>query len=175
VRPSESALPGLPKPVIFVSYSRRDRRWIDRLLVHLKPLERSGDLVIFEDSRIRPGTKWYAEIEEALSDAAIAILVISADFLASDFVMKREVPALLRNAESRGIAVIPLIVAPSLFSQSVLGRFQAINPPDSPLSKLSTYRRDEILVRLATLIASIIENYRPLPLDQLSSAHTLVR
>jgi TIR domain len=154
------------KPVIFVSYSHRDRRWVDRLLVHLRPLERYGALAVFEDSRIRPGAKWYAEIEEALSNAAVAILVISADFLASDFVMKKEVPALLRNAESRGTAVIPLIAAPSLFGQSVLGCFQAINSPESPLSKLRPYQREEILVRLAESIASRIERCRTLPRDE---------
>jgi hypothetical protein len=148
------------KPVIFISYSHKDRRWVDRLLVHLKPLERYGDLAIFEDSRIRPGAKWYAEIEEALSNAVVAILVVSADLLASDFVMNNEVPTLLRNAESRGTKVIPLIAAPSLFSQSALGCFQAINSPESPLSKLSTYKRDEILVRLAIVIASLIERFR---------------
>lgn len=142
------------KPVIFISYSHRDRRLVGRILVHLRPLEHYGSVVIWEDSRIRPGTKWRIEIAEALNNAIAAILVVSADFLASDFVMNQEVPMLLRSAESRGTAVIPLIVGPCLFTQSVLGCFQPINSPEDPLSKLSPHKRDEILVRLAISIAS---------------------
>jgi hypothetical protein len=157
--PNGQTLPGtrLGRPVIFISYSHRDRRWVDRLLVHLKPLERYGRFSIWDDSRIRLGTRWRAEIAEALDSAAAAILVVSADFLASDFVMNEEIPSLLRSTERRGTAVIPLIVAPSLFNQSVLRSFQGINSPEAPLSKLSSYKRDEILVNLATSITATLD------------------
>jgi hypothetical protein len=145
------------EPVIFISYSHEDRRWVDRILVHLKPLERYGSLTIWEDSRIRPGGKWQSEIEEALDNAIAAVLVVSANFLASGFVMNEEVPVLLRNAEGRGTSVIPLIVGPSLFEYSALSSFQAINSPGNPLSKLNAHRRDEILVNLATSIASCFD------------------
>jgi hypothetical protein len=141
---------------VFISYSHRDRRWVDRLLIHLKPLQRENLLDIWDDSRIRPGTKWRDEIEEALNKAAAAILVISPNFLASDFVMNDEVPTLLQQAESRGTVIIPLIVAPSLFGQSMLSRFQAVNPPEVPLSKLNSYKRDEILVKVATSISALL-------------------
>ena len=140
---------------IFISYSRRDRRWVDRLLVHLKPLERDMSIDIWEDSRIKPGEKWRTEIGNALNSACVAVLIVSADFLASDFVMKDEVPILLQNAETRGTAIMPLIIAPSLFSQSSLNRFQTVNSPASPLSKLNSHQRDEILVSLATSINEI--------------------
>jgi nucleoside phosphorylase len=137
---------------IFISYSRRDRRWVDHLLTHLKPLQRENLLDIWDDSRIKPGAKWREEIESALNKAAVAILMISPNFLASDFVMNDEVPALLRQAESRGTVIIPLIVAPSLFGQSILNSFQAINTPETPLSKLNSFKRDEVLVKVATSI-----------------------
>jgi uncharacterized protein len=140
---------------VFISYSHRDRKWIEHLLIHLKPLQRENLLDIWDDSRIRPGTKWRDEIEEALNKAAAAILVISPNFLASDFVINDEVPALLHQAESRGTFIIPLIVAPSLFGQSMLSRFQAINPPEAPLSKLKSYKRDEVLVKVATSIGAL--------------------
>jgi TIR domain len=140
---------------VVISYSHKDRRMVDRLLVHLRPLERDMLIDIWEDSRIKLGAKWHSEIEDAMNSAAVAILMISADFLASDFVMKKEVPALLRTAESRGTVIMPLIIAPSLFSQSSLGCFQAVNSPASPLSKLNSHKRDEVFVRLATLIDEI--------------------
>lgn len=140
---------------VFISYSHRDRRWVDRLLVHLRPIERDMAVDIWEDSRIRPGTKWRIEIEKALSHASVAILLVSADFLASDFVMNKEVPALLRGAESNGTVMMPLLIAPSLFEQSALSCFQAINSPENALSKLPSHKRDEILVRLAMSVEVI--------------------
>jgi hypothetical protein len=68
---------------VFVSYSHRDRKWVDRLLVHLKPLERAGYLDVWEDTRIAPGSNWKEEIDNALRASQIAVLLISADFLAS--------------------------------------------------------------------------------------------
>jgi hypothetical protein len=68
--------------------------------------------------------------------------------------MNDEVPLLLRNAEIRGTTIIPLIVGPSLFTQSSLKGFQAINSPDAPLSKLASYKRDEILVMLAKAVTA---------------------
>jgi hypothetical protein len=109
----------------------------------------------WEDSRIKPGMKWRVEIEEALGNAKVAILIVSADFLASDFVMNEEIPTLLRSAESGGVVIMPLIIAPSLFDQSVMACFQAINSPENALSKLTSHKRDEILVRLAMSIEVI--------------------
>ena len=157
---------GGDKRVVFISYCHKDRRWVDRILIHFRPLERSGSLSIWEDSRIGVGTLWRADLEGALSAAAAAVLVISANYLASEFAMNDEVPALLRNAESRGTAVIPLIVGPSLFNASVLSRYQTINSPDAPLSGMSAVKRDEILVRLATSISSSLQ--RAAQIDRLS-------
>ena len=161
-----------PRPTIFIGYSHRDRRWVDRLLVHLKPIERDMSVEIWDDSRIKPGAKWRGAIEEVLNRADAAILIISADFLASDFVMNDEVPILLQNAESNGTVIMPLIIAPSLFGQSVLNCFQAINSPENALSKLAPHKRDEILVRLAISIEAILrqiytaELFEPTPTDR---------
>jgi hypothetical protein len=141
--------------VVFVSYSHKDRRWVDRLLVHLSPLERHMSIDVWEDSRIRAGMKWRPEIAGALNSASVAILMISANFLASNFVMNNEVPVLLKGAETRGTVIMPLIIAPSLFGQSSLNCFQSVNPLEEPLSKLSAHKRDEVLVRLATSIGEI--------------------
>jgi hypothetical protein len=140
---------------IFISYSHRDRRWADRLLIHLKPIERDTPVDIWDDSRIEPGANWRQVIENALNTATAAIMLVSADFLASDFVMNDEVPTLLRNAENRGTVIMPLIVSPSLFAQSALSGFQTLNSLAAPLSKLSSHQRDEVLVQAATSVGAI--------------------
>jgi hypothetical protein len=77
---------------VFVSYNHRDRIWLERLQVHLKPLVRQNAIDLWDDTRLRPGTNWREDIQQAVASAQIAILLISADFLASDFIDTDELP-----------------------------------------------------------------------------------
>lgn len=120
---------------VFISYSHRDTQYLERLLVHLKPLERAGLIDAWADTRLLAGDKWRNEITKALNSARVAILMISADFLASDFVVDNELPPLLAAAEEKGTIIIPVILKPCRFTrEKILREFQSINQPDSPLS-----------------------------------------
>jgi len=135
---------------VFVSYSHRDRMWLDRLDVHLRPLVRDNELDLWADTRLAAGDLWLEEISSALDRARVAILLISADFLASDFIMRREVPPLLAAAARGGCRIIPLIVGPSLFAdEPTLSAFQAVNPPGQPLAALPAHEADAYLVKVA--------------------------
>jgi hypothetical protein len=85
------------------------------------------------------------------------VLLISADFLASEFIMNRELPSLLAKAESRGTLIMPLIIHYSRFvHMPSLSRFQAVNPPDLPLATLPTPRREEYFNQLAEAVAAAL-------------------
>src|SRR4051812_38776240 len=99
----------MPRTQIFVSYSHNDRAAPQRLQGHLRPLERFG-LHLWDDTRIRPGDRWLEEITQAIEDARAIILLVSADFLASDFIRRKELPELLKTAEGRGAVVLPVIL-----------------------------------------------------------------
>src|SRR6266581_9216202 len=101
----------------FISYCHADAGWLDRLKVHLRPLVRRTAFDIWEDSRISPGQEWRGEIAKALARAHVAILIVSADFLASEFIVNDELPPLLHRAAHGGLLVLPLIVSPCLFSE----------------------------------------------------------
>lgn len=138
---------------VFISYSHADRRWLDHLLRHLRPLVREGYIEIFSDKNIRVGADWRKELEVALDAASIAILIISADFLASDFIMDQELPRLLAGAASRGTIIMPVIAAPSMFQATPsLSRFQAVNPPNRPLSAIRPAEWNKVLTDLANEI-----------------------
>jgi hypothetical protein len=124
-------------PNVFLSYSHSDREYVDRLLVHLRPLERDGLIDLWIDTRLRAGDRWKKEIEKALNRATVAILLVSADFLASDFITDNELPPLLKNAEEKGTRIVPLIVKPCRFTRDKnLRHFQAINDPKHSLALL---------------------------------------
>lgn len=114
-------------------------------MVHLRPLEK-GDLIdLWVDTKLKSGDKWKIEIENALKRARAAILLVSADFLASDFIVKNELPPLLKKAEFEGTRIIPVIVKLCRFTRDKnLSLFQATNDPLKPLIKLSSADREKI-------------------------------
>lgn len=109
---------------LFISYSHRDADILERLLVHLRPLERDGLVDAWNDTRIAAGADWKLEIQNALQHARTAILLISANFLASDFIVSDELPKLLDAAQKHGTLILPIIVKPSRFARDpMLNRF----------------------------------------------------
>ncbi len=137
---------------IFVSYNHNDAKWLERLRVHLAPIEREGIIDLWDDTKIPIGGSWQASIQESLNTARVAITLVSADFLASEFIVQQELPRLLSRAASDGLIVMPVIVSPCLFTSSALGSFQAANDPNKPLSGMARVDREKILVNLAKVI-----------------------
>jgi TIR domain-containing protein len=143
---------------VFISYSHNDVEYLDRLLVHLKPLEKEGLLQLWVDTRLRAGDKWKREIEKALRRATVAVLLVSADFLASDFITDNELPPLLKNAEEQGTRAIPLIVKPCRFTRDKsLRSFQAVNDPNRAIVLLSTGQQELIYDQVASEIESWLQ------------------
>ena len=103
---------GADKPTVFISYSHKDEDWKDRLVTHLGVLEKQGLLDLWHDRRIGAGDDWYEEIQQAMDAARIAILLVSANFLNSDFVLKEEVPRFLQHRVEKGLRVFPVIIKP---------------------------------------------------------------
>jgi tetratricopeptide (TPR) repeat protein len=147
-----------PRNKVFISYSRQDKKWLARLQVYLKPLEREGRLERWDDTRIRAGAHWREEIERALAEAKVAVLLISANFLASDFIAENELPPLLAWAEEAGVEILPVIVSPSRFEKTEsLAQFEAVNDPKRPLSTLPKPKREEEWVRVVEVIEESLQ------------------
>ena len=143
---------------VFVSYSHADREWLERLKRHLKPLVREGRMDCWDDTHIRPGDDWQQEIRTALDTAQVAVLLISADFFASDFIDENELPPLLAAAQAKGIHILPVILSASRFARNpALARFQAVNPPSRPLNDMLPAEQEKVLDRLAHTIESIFD------------------
>jgi tetratricopeptide (TPR) repeat protein len=143
---------------VFICYSHADSDWLGRLRIHLKPLEREKVIFLWSDENIKAGDKWKNEIQLALDSAKVAVLIISADFLASEFIINKELPDLLTAAKDDGAIIIPLIAKPSRFLRDpVLSQFQAINSPSDPLIGQSEMHQEEILVKLTEAIESYLK------------------
>jgi CheY-like chemotaxis protein len=99
----------MTKPVVFISYSHQDEQEKETLLSHLGVLKGAGLIDLWSDDRIGAGKDWQQEIDQAMAQAHVAILLISANFLNSDFILRREVPVLLKRRQGEGLAVFPII------------------------------------------------------------------
>ena len=92
--------------VVFVSYAHEDVDLLERFRVVLKPLIRAGRLEVWADRDIGVTRVWRTEIDDAMSRAEVAVLLVSADFLASDYVMDVELPRLVAGG-------VPLVCVPA--------------------------------------------------------------
>lgn len=143
---------------VFISYAHEDSKWLDRLKVHFRPLVRRAQLDLWDDSRIGPGEAWHTEISKAIARASVAIPMVSADFLASDFIASNELPPLLHRAAEGGLVIVPLIVSPCLFAEHTeLSRYQCVNSPDRPLSGMSPTDAEATLVSLGRSVERLFD------------------
>lgn len=141
----------VPRDQVFVCYSHRDAHWLTRLQVHLKPLA----LDMWSDRRIGLGEQWHQEITKALARAKAALVLVSADSLASDYINSEELPRLLAAAEEDGCRIIPVLAGPSLFHATpALNRFQGV-PAGSTLSELPPAEAERVLADLAVRLARL--------------------
>ena len=98
--------------LLFYSYSHEDERFRQRLQKHLAPLKREGVLDDWQDREIAAGAEWAVEIVKNLDAADIILLLISADFIASDFCWSKEMARALERHTQGTARVIPVIVQP---------------------------------------------------------------
>ena len=87
---------------VFIAYSRRDKDWLAQIRTFMEVMQRANPELrfnTFHDQEIKPGEDWPKRIEKELGDASVAVLLISIDFLRSEFIQKVEVPALLKRRE----------------------------------------------------------------------------
>ena len=128
---------------IFISYSHRDERLFQEFLVHLKPWQNEGILDVWTDKRLQAGQDWHSEIQQGVASAAVAVLLISPDFMASDYIRQHEIPPLLQVAETGELCLAPLYLRPSVMDKDhPLSRYQGLNSPDQTPAGKPKDRRD---------------------------------
>jgi hypothetical protein len=162
-------------PLVFISYNHADEAWKERLRQQLQVLSLQGDLALWDDRDIAIGDDRRPAIDEALSHARIAVLLISASFLTSDFIRGVEVSRLLQRRQADGLRVIPLIVKPCAWREVPWLAEIACHPRDGqPLSGLSEHAAESALVELAQAIKKLLDS-SPKPAPPAASRPTAAR
>ena len=129
---------------IFISYSRKDKVWLDLLLQMLTPLTRKSDFKIWSDVEIKTGDQWKEKLDKELNESDIALLLVTPSFLASSFIFEVELPRLLDKEK-----VIWLPIRHSLHEEIGLDKFQSSWDPANPLSQMDKDDQEFQLAKLA--------------------------
>jgi hypothetical protein len=143
---------------IFISYSHKDEEWKDRLDKHLQVLQLEGICRTWDDLPTQLGTAWEKEIMDALQSVHAAILLITTDFLISDFIRKKEVPLILDRWKKNEIIVFPVIVKPCSWQAIQWLKQMQVFPKDGiPLAKGKPVEIEENLALLVEKVNRLLQ------------------
>ena len=138
--------------MIFVSYSHEDEEWKNRLCQMLAPFLRDGNIELelwVDDGDIQPGDRWHEKIQSALKAVGVAVVLVSAPFLASEYVMKYELPEIISAASDGKIRLLWVYVSYAAYDATELEPFQAAHDVSQPLYALVRPEQDAILLKVA--------------------------
>lgn len=122
---------------IFISYSHQDEAFLGDFKTMLAPLLQKGSIDLWDDKRIEPGDLWREAIEKALSAAKIAVLLVSPDFLASNFITTDELPKLLQAANHNELKVFWVHLSECLYEETPIAAYQAAHDIVTPIDSLT--------------------------------------
>jgi formylglycine-generating enzyme required for sulfatase activity len=143
---------------LFFSYSHRDEALRDELAKHLRPLEREGAIRPWHDRRIDAGGDWHGAISEHLETADVVLLLISSDFIASDYCFDVEMTRALARHDAGEARVIPVILRPSDGRTQRLARLQALPTDARPVTEWPD--RDAAFLDVTRGIRGVVEELR---------------
>lgn len=143
---------------VFISYSHKDARYLKQLQTHLAYYEQVGLIEVWDDTKLSPGAIWQEEIKNALRQTKVAILLVSAAFLASKFIVENELPPLLAAAQSEGAVILSVILSACAFEDTELAQFQAVNSPTKPLLSMSKSNKEKTWHLVAKTVKEAINS-----------------
>ncbi|MEW8410581.1 MAG: toll/interleukin-1 receptor domain-containing protein [Candidatus Thiodiazotropha sp.] len=123
---------------VFMSYSHTDEELRDELEKHLAGLRRQGVISTWHDRRIGPGEELHGQISAQLDAANIILLLVSADFLASDYCYDVEMKRAMERHEQGNARVIPVILRPCDWHGAPFGKLMAVPTDGKPVAKHAT-------------------------------------
>jgi hypothetical protein len=140
---------------LFISYAHADEAHRKRLDVHLSPLRREGLIASWHDRMIEPGEAWAGEIDRNLAEADVVLLLVSADFVASDYCYENEMRLAMDRHERKEARVIPIFVAPVDFGTTPFAALQGLPRDAKPVSTWTN--ADEAWLDVARGIRRVVE------------------
>lgn len=146
---------------VFYSYSHKDAELRDRLGTYLTPLVQQKKIAEWHDRRIEPGADWETQISNQLESANLILLLVSADFLASEYCFGVEVEKALARLKSDEVKVVPILLKPCLWKESRFCDLQII--PRDAKAVMSWSSPEEAFTEVADEISKLVSTSPPSP------------
>ncbi|MEK7256934.1 MAG: toll/interleukin-1 receptor domain-containing protein, partial [Bacteroidota bacterium] len=140
---------------IFLSYSHQDEALKDRLHVFLAPLRRSGKIAVWHDRQILPGQEWDTAIKQEVATADLVLLLVSPDFLASDYIWQHEISKAMERHERREATVIPVFLKPCDWREMPFARVQGLPRNARPVTQFAN--QDEAFLEIVQGIRRVLD------------------
>jgi len=147
---------------IFCCYAHEDEWLLNKLKTHLRPLQRQGLIDVRHDRDISAGTEWEREIDKHLNTAQFILLLVSPDFINSDYCYSIEMQKALERHENGEAQVIPIILRPCLWKIAIKGKLsklQALPKDAKPVISANWHNIDEAFFDVAEGIKKVLLEY----------------
>ncbi|MFD1161708.1 toll/interleukin-1 receptor domain-containing protein [Hwangdonia seohaensis] len=141
---------------IFTSYAHEDEGLKDEMDKYLKVLKRSGKIDAWNDRELIAGQEWNAGIMDELAKANIILLLVSVDFLASDFIWDKELAEAMKRHEAGDAFVVPIILRNCKWTSMPFAKLQALPRNAKPISEYAD--RDAAFTEVATGIERLVDH-----------------
>jgi DNA-binding XRE family transcriptional regulator len=147
-----------PKSIeIFFSYSHKDQRLRDQLETQLSPLKREGPISSWHDRKIGAGNEWAGQIDTHLKTADIILLLVSPDFIASDYCYDIEMKRTMLRHDAGEARVLPIILRPCDWHKAPFGKLQVLPTDGKPITGRSWRNLDEAFFDVVQGIRKVVE------------------
>lgn len=147
----------MEKPLhVFCCYARTDQSYLLELNKRLIPLQRDGLIVVHADINISPGEDWEQKIHHYLNTAHIILLLVSSDFIASEYCYSNEMMRALERHDAGDARVIPIILRPVDLRHVPFGKIQSLPTDAKPITNWAD--RDDAFLSVATGIEEVVQS-----------------
>lgn len=146
-----------PMKKIFLSYSHKDEALKEDLDTHLSALKRSGLVETWNDRMIGPSTEWDDKIKGELEEADIVLLLVSASFLASDYIWKFEIARAMERHRAGETKVVPIFLKPCDWKGMPFAPLQGLPKDAKPVTSFAD--RDEAFLQVARGIRGLVDRF----------------
>src|SRR2546428_56139 len=143
---------------IFCCYARKDHSLLNELRIHLIPLKRQGLITLWADTDIDAGIEWEKEIEKHLETAQIILLLISPEFIASDYCYSIEMKRAMERHECGEARVIPIILRHTSWQLAPFGKLQPLPTGAKPVISSSWRNKNVAFHDVAEGIRKTVES-----------------